>query len=198
MPKIRITGFANRQSLPCNSSLVIDSLIFHGVDSVDACQVVHELMKEGVNVELDVTFGHDRPSSLSKFFSFEVLPSESVLPDNEALSFTAVGKEVGEHLRMYVLILDDVSPEYAVVAASHASIVCFWRYEEDEFMQAWKSGVIFTVICKVNRKIFDRAKEESDIVVITESKLDGREVALAFKPRPSWPKFLKFQPLWKP
>ncbi|MNW04212.1 hypothetical protein D3C71_2002710 [compost metagenome] len=52
-------------------------------------------------------------------------------------------------------------------------------------------------MCKVNATEFDNAKQVADHVVLTESALDGREVAIVFKPREEWPKMFKFLRLYR-
>ena len=52
---------------------------------------------------------------------------------------------------------------------------------------------------KLLNEFRDKAKslEALEDVVITESALDHQEVALAFKPRPSWPKAFRYYPLYR-
>ena len=52
-------------------------------------------------------------------------------------------------------------------------------------------------VCKVSEEEFEKAKGVADHVVLTESALDGQEVAIAFKPREEWPKAFKFYPLYR-
>ncbi len=51
--------------------------------------------------------------------------------------------------------------------------------------------------CKVSDEEFERAKEFSDHVVLTESALDNQEVAVAFKPRAEWPEEFKSLRLYR-
>jgi hypothetical protein len=44
---------------------------------------------------------------------------------------------------------------------------------------------------------FEQAKMLDDHVLITESKLDGAEVALAFRPRAIWPDMFKYFRLYR-
>ena len=44
---------------------------------------------------------------------------------------------------------------------------------------------------------YERAKLVADAVVITESALDGAEVAMAFKPREQWPKQFNYFGLYR-
>jgi hypothetical protein len=52
------------------------------------------------------------------------------------------------------------------------------------------------VVCKVTEDEFEQAKAVEDHVVLTESKLNGDEVAIAFKPREEWPKAFQFYRLY--
>lgn len=52
-------------------------------------------------------------------------------------------------------------------------------------------------MCKVNAAEWDAAKELDDLVIISESALGGREVALAFRPRAEWPKRFQFLRLYR-
>jgi len=64
-------------------------------------------------------------------------------------------------------------------------------------LAAWLSGPFFKVICRVNDAEFERAKDAGDFVIVTESKLDDEEIALAFKPRAEWPRSFQFFQLYR-
>ena len=100
-------------------------------------------------------------------------------------------------MKMYVLIKDDVPPGFAVLAAAHASLAAYLKFKDTPDVLEWLSGPFYKTVCTVNDKEFQRAKEYPDNVVITESALGDREVALAFKPREDWPKPFKFFKLYK-
>ena len=99
-------------------------------------------------------------------------------------------------MKMYILILDDVPLGHALVASAHASLACFLRFRDDPGVQAWLEGAFYKVVCKANAKEFARAKQDPDAVVLTESALDGREVAVALKPRAEHPRWLRFVKLY--
>ena len=63
-------------------------------------------------------------------------------------------------------------------------------------MITWKNETFYKVICKVNEKEFENARAVEDNVVITESALLGKEVAIAFCPREEYPKIFKYFRLW--
>ena len=100
-------------------------------------------------------------------------------------------------MKMYILIKDDVPPGFAVLAAAHASLAAYLKYRETPEVAEWLSGPFFKSVCRVNAGEFEQAKQFEDSVVLTESALDGREVAIAFKPRAEWPKAFQFFRLYK-
>ncbi|MBX9679938.1 MAG: hypothetical protein K2X38_14340 [Gemmataceae bacterium] len=62
---------------------------------------------------------------------------------------------------------------------------------------AWSAGPCHKVVCRVTNAEFEAAKAFEDSVVLTESALDGAEVAFAFRPREEWPKAFKFYRLYR-
>jgi peptidyl-tRNA hydrolase len=100
-------------------------------------------------------------------------------------------------MKMYILIKEDVPPGFVVLAAAHASLACYLKYKDASEVAEWLSGPFYKVVCRVNDKEFEKAKEFEDHIVLTESALDNQEVALAFKPREEWPKPFKFYRLYK-
>jgi len=100
-------------------------------------------------------------------------------------------------MKMYILIKDDVPDGFAILAAAHASLAAYLKFKADADMQYWVSGTFYKVVCKVNDKEFQRAKTFEDHVVLTESALDHKEVAIAFKPRAEWPKPFSFYKLYR-
>jgi len=100
-------------------------------------------------------------------------------------------------MKMYILIKDDIPEGFAILAAAHASLAAYLKYKEDKDMQTWVSNTFYKVVCKVNDTEFQKAKEFEDHVVLTESALDHKEVAIAFKPREEWPKPFKYYRLYR-
>jgi hypothetical protein len=49
----------------------------------------------------------------------------------------------------------------------------------------------------VSAEDFEKAKAVEDHVVLSESALDGQDVAIAFKPREEWPKNFKYFSLYR-
>lgn len=100
-------------------------------------------------------------------------------------------------MKMYILILDDVPLGQAMTAAAHASLACYLKFQAREEVAQWLSGPFKKVVCKVDSATFERAREVADHVVLTESSLGGREVAVAFCPRAEWPKMFQFLTLYR-
>lgn len=100
-------------------------------------------------------------------------------------------------MMMYVLVRDDIPLGFAVVAVAHASLACYLEFREHPDTKAWLDGPFYKVICKVNEREWERAKEAGDFVTLTESALEGRDVALAFRPRMEWPKAFRFFQLYR-
>lgn len=90
-------------------------------------------------------------------------------------------------LKMYILIRESVPPGFAALAAAHAALAAYLRFRDAWEVRTWVTGLFRKVVCSVTDEEFERARRHEDHVVITESALDHREVALAFKPRVRWP-----------
>ena len=101
-------------------------------------------------------------------------------------------------MKMYILIKDEVPDKMAPVIAAHASLATYKRFEEDEDMKKWMGGVFKKVVCRVNAKEFERAREADKHLVLTESALDNKEVCLGFCPREEYPKAFRFFRMWAP
>jgi peptidyl-tRNA hydrolase len=95
-------------------------------------------------------------------------------------------------MKMYILVKESIPVGNAIVSASHASLAAYLKFNDDEQMKQWVSGPFYKVVCKVNEKEFENAKQVEKNVIITESSLNGQEVAIAFCPREEWPKMFKF------
>ena len=100
-------------------------------------------------------------------------------------------------MKMYILVRDDVPLGFAMVAVAHASLAMYLRFQDDTDVREWLSGPFYKAVCRVSQEEFYRAKQTPDHVVVTESALEGQEVALAFKPRAEWPKSFKFLRLYR-
>ena len=100
-------------------------------------------------------------------------------------------------MKMYILIRDSLEPGHAALAAAHASLACYLKYKESPEVPEWLSGPFYKTICSVNDAEFEAAKKFDGHVIMTESSLDGMEVALAFKPREEYPKPFRFFRLYR-
>lgn len=98
---------------------------------------------------------------------------------------------------MYILLKDDLDPSWAPLVAAHSSLSAYLKLESNINMVTWAETSFRKVICKVNQKEFDTAKTFDNVVVITESALDNKEVAIVLCPREEYPKPVKFYKLWK-
>ena len=102
-----------------------------------------------------------------------------------------------EKFKMYILVKEGVPIGKAVVGIAHASLACYLKYQDSEDVKQWLDGPFFKTVCKVTEKEFEKAKQETDFVVMTESTLDDSETTIAFKPRVDYPKYFKFFRLYK-
>lgn len=100
-------------------------------------------------------------------------------------------------MKMYILVRDDIPLGFAMVAVAHASLACYLQFKDKPEVADWLSGPFFKAVCKVGAKEFENAKLVPDHVVLTESALEGREVAIAFCPRGDWPKMFRFLRLYR-
>lgn len=96
-------------------------------------------------------------------------------------------------MKMYILIKESAPLGFALVAAAHASLAAYLKFQTAPEVRAWLAGPFRKVVCKVSDAEFEAAKTLTDNVVLTESGWAGREIALAFRPRIEWPKeFTRF------
>ena len=100
-------------------------------------------------------------------------------------------------MKTYILVRDDVPLGFAMVAVAHASLAGYLKFQETAEVKEWLAGPFFKAVCKVNATEFENAKAVPDHVVLTESALENREVAIVFKPRQEWPKMFKFLKLYR-
>jgi hypothetical protein len=95
--------------------------------------------------------------------------------------------EPPNRLKMYILVRDDIPLGIAMVAAAHASLATYLKFQLRPEVQSWVDGPFFKVICRVTPADFERSKTVKDHVVMTESALGHQEVAIGFMPRGVWP-----------
>ena len=102
-----------------------------------------------------------------------------------------------ENSKMYILVKGSIPLGFALVSAAHASLQCYLEFEGHSEMGDWVEKSFRKVVCVVTDEQFERAKATEDHVVVTESDLEGQEVALAFLPRESWPEEFRRLPLYR-
>lgn len=98
---------------------------------------------------------------------------------------------------MYILVRDDVPLGFAMVAVAHASLAGYLRFKDTPEVAEWLAGPFRKAVCKVSAQEFESAKAVPDHVVLTESALGGKEVAIVFRPRHDWPNMIKFLRLYR-
>lgn len=99
---------------------------------------------------------------------------------------------------MYILIKRDVPDRFVPVITAHASLACYKKYENDPSMIEWINSTFKKVVCVLNEKEFENVKKESKNIILTESMLENREVAIAFCPRAEYSKQFSFFKMWTP
>lgn len=100
-------------------------------------------------------------------------------------------------MKMYILVKESVPLGFAMLASAHASLAAYLKFKDSPEVAAWLSGPFYKVVCKVTEDEFEKSKVIEEHVILTESELNGQEVAIAFKPREEWPKAFKFLRLYK-
>jgi len=70
-------------------------------------------------------------------------------------------------MKMYILVKEQVPLGNAIVAAAHASLAAYLKFQGSPEIEQWLAGPFYKVICKVNEAEFERAKAEPDCVVLT-------------------------------
>ena len=97
---------------------------------------------------------------------------------------------------MYIIVKDSIPDKLVPVITAHASLACYKKYEDNGNMIKWINGIFKKVVCIASEIEFEKLKNESDFIVLTESSLDNKEVSLAFCPREEYPKIFKFLKMW--
>jgi len=101
------------------------------------------------------------------------------------------------HLKMYILVRKRAPVGVAAVNAAHVAIMAFDKFKKDKDMKRWwKPGPFYKVLVAVTDAEWKRAKRVRDHVLIREDMWGDREVAMAFKPRLSWPKAFREFPFF--
>ena len=90
-------------------------------------------------------------------------------------------------MKMYIFIKDSVPDNFAPVVAAHASLACYLAFKDDPEMKAWLAESFRKVTCLVSDAEYKLAKKSGQYVEFIEDDLDDMPLALAFKPRKSFP-----------
>jgi hypothetical protein len=101
-------------------------------------------------------------------------------------------------MKMYIIVKDNIPDKLVPVITAHASLACYLKFQDNDNMVKWVNGIFKKVVCLANEIEFDKLKNETDFVVLTESSLDNKEVSLAFCPRDEYSKKFKFLKMWTP
>lgn len=100
-------------------------------------------------------------------------------------------------LKMYILVRDSIDIGHAVLAVGHGVLAAHRMFSGHRTYDEWFTHSFRKVVCKVNDKEFEAAKEFEGRVVMTESGLDGEETCIVFSPREEWPKPFRFYKLYR-
>lgn len=100
-------------------------------------------------------------------------------------------------MKMYIAIKNTTPVGHAMNCAAHASLLCYVKYKNYIAMQSWFTHSFRKVTCKVNEETFEQLKQIPQNVVISESALGDREIAIAFCPREEWPEIIRNMKLWR-
>jgi hypothetical protein len=103
-----------------------------------------------------------------------------------------------QHMKMYIIVKDNIPDKLIPVTTAHASLACYKKFEENEHMKKWITGVFKKVVCLASETEFEQLKNKTDCIILTKSSLDNKKVSLAFCPREEYPKKFKFLKMWTP
>ena len=100
-------------------------------------------------------------------------------------------------LKMYIVVKNNVPSDFIPVITAHASLATYLKYQYDEYMQEWVKSTFYKCVCVCDDAHFEKLKKQDKHVVLTESALDNKEVAIAFCPRQEWSGSIKSLKLYK-
>jgi hypothetical protein len=98
---------------------------------------------------------------------------------------------------MYILVKDSIPLGHQVNCVGHAVLACYLKFKDHPEVKEWLANSFRKVTCVVSEDEFEQAKKYDDWVCMTESDLDNKEVALAFRPRKEWPKRFQYYRLFR-
>jgi len=100
-------------------------------------------------------------------------------------------------LKMYILVKKSL-PSHKMIAVAHGVLMAHLKFSNRELQdwrplyEQWLNESFRKVVCEVSDADFERFREFSDRVIVTESGLDNMEVSMVFCPRAEWPKPFKY------
>ena len=116
---------------------------------------------------------------------------------------------MNSYSKMYICIKKSI-PSHKVLGAAHGVLMAHLKFHTpnngvsylkmeqcNRDYEDWLSNSFRKVVCEVSDEEFEALKSEKDYITVTESGLDGMEIALVFCPRVEWPKIFRKFPLLK-
>ena len=95
-------------------------------------------------------------------------------------------------MKMYIAIRDSIPVGFAINSASHGSLMAYLKWHMDDVdFQDWMLYSFKKVTCRVTDEEFEQLKQLDKVVVVSESALQGEEVAVVLAPRKEWPDFVR-------
>lgn len=92
------------------------------------------------------------------------------------------------NLRMYILVKKSIPLGVGIVSVAHAPVMLMQKYRDDELLKEWLETSFRKVVCWVSDEEFEKYKNMDRSIIVSESKFDDKETAIALCPRKEWPK----------
>lgn len=90
---------------------------------------------------------------------------------------------------MYIAIRDSIPVGFAINSASHGSLMAYLKWNMDDVdFQDWMLYSFKKVTCRVTDEEFEQLKQLDKVVVVSESALQGEEVAVVLALEKNGPK----------
>lgn len=119
---------------------------------------------------------------------------------------------LSDRSKLYVLVPDGVPRGFAINGVAHAGVCAALKWGDDDDFKSWAFNSFRKVTCVADADEIKACEDElvkylpgegtvrelldEHRIVVTESDLDGRVVAVIFKPRDDWPTCFKLLDLW--
>ena len=86
-------------------------------------------------------------------------------------------------IKQYLVLRHEIPPSVATIGVAHGVLGSYLKWQNEPIVQQWVSGIFYKVICQArNYEEFEAIKKWPDGLQITESKLNGLCICVAFKP----------------